>query len=399
MADIPIYEGSSLFEPGLTPFGFYDNDVDFQKDADLVVKYCSRRLGYPIVAIELQDINFYAAFEEAITAYGNELYSYQIRDNQLSYLELPIPESGSFNNNITYPNLKYVIKLSTNYGSEVGVGGDMPLYSGSIELTPGIQTYDLKQWASDNNVEAGELEVRRVFYEAPPAIMRYFDPFAGSGTGYQGMMDSFGFGQMSPAVSFLMMPLSYDVQTLQAIELNDQIRRSNYSFQLTNNEIKIFPIPQKPGRMWFEYIKSSERGSKSNLSLVRNYKTGVYENPKYPKGWISNVANAPYKNPTYSEINSVGRSWIFEYSLAVCKEILGFIRGKYSSIPIPNDQTSLNSNDLTSQGQKEKEDLKIKLRDYFDQTSRQKLLERRSAETEYMNKELNNIPFSMIYVG
>lgn len=400
MANIPIYQGVSDFLPGMTPFGFYDNDIDFQKDADLVVKYCARRLGYPIIDIELQDINFYAAFEEAITAYGNELYAYQIRDNQLNIQGMPIPENGNFNNTIVYPNLKYIIKMSENYGAEAGVGGHIPLYKGSIELTQGKQVYDLKKWAEDNDIEPGELEIRRIFYEAPPAIMRYFDPYAGAGMGFQGMMDSFGFGQMSPAVNFLMMPLSYDVQTLQHIELNDQIRRSHYSFQIINNELTLFPIPKNTGgKIWFEYIKSSERDNSSTLTLVKDPVTGTYTSTQYPKGWISNVANAPYKNPIYSEINSVGRSWIFEYALAVCKEILGFIRGKYSTIPIPNDNVSLNYGDLVSQGQKEKEDLKTKLRDYFDQTSRKSLLERKAAESEMLNKELNNIPYSMIYVG
>lgn len=400
MANIPIYQGTSSFQPGLTPFGFYDNDTEFQRDADLVVKFCARRLGYPIVDIELQDINFYTAFEEAVTAYGNELYSYQIRDNQLTYQGTPMPISGgNFNNSIIYPNLSLIIKMAENYGSEAGVGGHIPLYSGSIEMVNKKQTYDLKEWAENNDIESGELEIKRVFYEAPPAIVKYFDPYAGTGMGYQGMMDSFGFGQMSPATSFLMMPLSHDIQTLQAIELNDQIRRSNFSFQLVNNELKIFPIPNKEGRIWFEYIKSSDRNNASLFTLQKDPVTGVYTNSSYPNGWITNVSNAPYKNPVYSEINSVGRSWIFEYALAVCKEILGFIRGKYGTIPIPNDQLTLNYSDLVSQGQKEKEDLKNKLKEYFDQTSRQSLLERRAAENEVLNKELNNIPYSMIYVG
>lgn len=395
--EIVIYEGTSSFQPGLTPFGFYDDDLDFQKDADLVVKFCARRLGYPIVDIELQDINFYAAFEEAITSYGNELYSYQIRDNQLGYQGMTIESDVNFNDSITYPNLAYVIKLSTNYGAEAGVGGNIPSYKGGVLLIGNKQSYDLKEWAEDNNIKEGDLEISRVFYEAPPALTRFADPMGATSSG---MLDTFGFGTMSPATSFLMMPLSADLQKIQSIELNEQMRRSNYSFRLVNNVLEIFPIPIRDGgSIWFEYIKSSERIALSMDNIKKDPLTDIYTDTRYPNGWISNVSNVPYKNPKYSRINSVGRSWIFDYSLAICKEILGFIRGKYSSIPIPNDQVSLNFNDLVSQGQKEKEELKRSLREYFDQTSRQSLLTRRSAESDMMNKELNNIPYSMIYVG
>jgi len=117
-------------------------------------------------------------------------------------------------------------------------------YKGSIPLTASIQDYDLKQWALEQGI-AGGIEIKRVFYEAPPAVVRYFDPYAGTGYGYQALFDSFGFGSFSPAINFLMMPLNYDLQTLQAIELNDMVRRSNYSFELKNNVLSVFPIPMK----------------------------------------------------------------------------------------------------------------------------------------------------------
>lgn len=400
MASIPIYDGTSTFTPGLTPFGFYDDDEDFQKDADLVTKFCARRLGYPIVSIELQDINFYAAFEEAVTAYGNELYAYQIRDNQLNLTGTTLDSSVSLNNTVIYPNLDKVIKLSQNYGAEAGLGGKIPHYRGYIDSIPHVQRYDLNIWAENEGIDPGDLEITRVFYETPPASVRYFDPFATSGAGFQNMMDSFGFGGMSPTVHFMMMPLSFDIQTIQAIELNDQIRRSNFSFQIVNNMLTIFPIPKRDGKIWFEYIKSSDRGNSTNAGLIYDPNTKEWVSiDTLNKKIITNVSNAPYNNPVYSEINSVGRSWIFEYSLAACKETLGFIRGKYGSIPIPNDTVTLNHSDLISQGQSEKERLINKLREYFDQTSRKSLLERQQAESDLINKELNNIPYAYIYIA
>ncbi len=380
--NVPIWPGSSSFSPGETPFGFYDYDIDFQRDADKVANFCTRRLGYPLVDIELQDISFYAAFEEAITTYGNEVYAYQIRDNQFDLIG--VDTGTSLNNAIITPSFQSVIRLSKQYGAEAGSGGNITYYKGSIPLSASVQDYDLKQWAVEQGI-AGGIEIKRVFYEAPPAVVRYFDPYAGTGYGYQALFDSFGFGSFSPAINFLMMPLNYDLQTLQAIELNDMVRRSNYSFEIQNNVLKVFPIPNNSeARMYFEYIKVNERID------------GAASTPN--TGAANNVSNIPYTNPTYTLINSVGRQWIFEYTLALAKEILGLIRGKYGNIPIPNSEVTLNQQDLLTQASTDKLRLIEKLREYFDQTSRQASLERRAAEAQFRKNELAEVPFT-IYIG
>lgn len=382
MANPAIWPGSSSFTSGETPFGFYDNDSEFQTDADKVANFCARRLGYPLVDVELQDISFYAAFEEAVTTYGNELYAYKIRDNQLTVEGLST--GSNINKAIITPNFEPIIRLSEQYGSEAGSGGNIEYYTGSIEISKGQQDYDLKAWASSSGVD-GEygIEIKRVFYESNPAITRYYDPYSGTGFGYQNLFDSFGFGGMSPAINFLMMPLNYDMQVLQAIELNDMIRRSNFSFELRNNKLKIFPIPTVSGSMYFEYIKRDERIENS-----------IQQTPDR----VTNVSDSPYDNPTYSHINSVGRQWVFEYTLALAKEMLGYVRGKYQNIPIPGSEVQLNQNDLITAGTNEKNSLIERLRGYFDETSRKSLLERRAQESEFTNQELKNVPYT-IYIG
>ena len=382
MANPAIWPGSSSFTPGETPFGFYDADSEFQTDADKVANFCARRLGYPLVDVELQDISFYAAFEEAVTTYGNELYAYKIRDNQLTVEGLST--GSNINKAIITPNFEPIIRLSEQYGSEAGSGGNVEYYTGSLPITASVQDYDLKAWASSSGVD-GEygIEIKRVFYESNPAITRYYDPYSGTGFGYQNLFDSFGFGGMSPAINFLMMPLNYDMQVLQAIELNDMIRRSNFSFELRNNKLKIFPIPTVSGSMYFEYIKRDERIENS-----------VQQTPDR----VTNVSDSPYDNPTYSHINSVGRQWVFEYTLALAKEMLGYVRGKYQNIPIPGSEVQLNQNDLITAGTNEKNSLIERLRGYFDETSRKSLLERRAQESEFTNQELKNVPYT-IYIG
>jgi hypothetical protein len=196
-------------------------------------------------------------------------------------------------------------------------------------------------------------------------------------------LDSFGWGNYSPAINFLLMPLNFDIQKIQAIELNDTIRKSNYSFEIQNNHLKIFPIPRENRVLYFQYLLKSERLANS-----------ITDSPNS----ITNVSNVPYTNPTYSQINSVGRSWIFEYTLSLCKEMLGYIRGKYSTVPIPGSEVTLNQQDLLAASTNEKQALIERLRAYLDETSRQKLMEARSLETDYRQKELNQIP-QVIYIG
>lgn len=382
MAVIPIWPGSSSFASGSTPFGFYDSDLEFQQDADKVANFCARRLGYPIVDVELQDLNFYTAFEEAITTYGNELYAYQVRENFLS-LE-GASNTVDVKNTLLTPTLNRIIDFSQQYGVEAGVGGNVEYYDGLVGLSASVQDYDLNAWAVEQGHDSGDIEIKRVFYESPPAIVRYFDPYAGTGTDLQGLLSTFGFGSYSPGINFLMMPISYDLQKLQAIDFNDQIRKSNYSFEIKNNKLTIFPIPKLTGgALKIQYILKSERASAA-------FQDGANK--------ITDVSNVPYTNPVYSKINSVGRSWMFEYTLSLVKEMLGYVRGKYGSVPIPGDTVTLNQSDLITAATSEKTALIERLRTYFDETSRKNLLEARTQETEFRKQELNEVPFT-IYIS
>jgi len=151
MPNTPIWPGSSSFFPGDTPFGFYDNDIDFQCDADKVSVFCARRLGYPLADVELQDINFYAAFEEAVTTYGNEVFAYKASEN---YLSLEGSTTGSnLNYKLTQPNLGAEIRIAESYGTEAGVGGNVDYRSGSVEFQANQQIYDLNQFASSSGID------------------------------------------------------------------------------------------------------------------------------------------------------------------------------------------------------------------------------------------------------
>ena len=395
--NIPIWTGTSSFAPGQTPFGFYDNQQDFKVDSNKVANFCAQRLGYPLAEVELQSGSFFTAFEEAVTTYGNELYAYKVREN---YLSLEGSTSNTISNEkLIAPNMAGIVRITEQYGEEAGVGGNVTYYKGRLPLKHMQQDYDMNAWAQASaSISADDsIELKRIFYEAPPAITRYFDPYAGTGTGMIDLMDSFGWGSYSPAINFLMMPLNYDMQVIQAIELNDTIRRSNYTFELVNNRLRVFPIPSTGGN----YTNSSTGGTGINCgNLIFEYiKKSERQNP-YTDGFnkVTNVSEVPFENPNYNIINSIGRQWIFEYTLALCKEMLGYIRGKYGTVPIPDGSVTLNQSDLLSAATAEKNALIERLRAYLDETSRDKLLERRSLEGDYLEKELNKVPYT-IYIA
>ena len=380
MANVTIWGGSSTFTPGSTPFGFYDTDTDFQTDADKVAKFVTNRLGYPLMDVELDSGSLYTCFEEAVTTYGNEVFKYKITEN---YMNFEGGLTGSVvNNRVVEPTMNKQVQIAKNYGTEAGVGGNVQKYTGSLALTASQQTYDLNEWSANEGI-TGSIEMRKVFYEAPPAIQRYFDPYAGTGTGIQSLMSAFDFGSMSPAINFMMMPISYDVALLQGIEFNDQIRKSSYSFEIVANQLRIFPVPVADGTLFFEYYKEDD---KSKLSFDDSLNK------------ITNVAEVPYENPTYSFINSVGRQWIFNYSLALAKEMLAYIRGKYGTVPIPGSEATLNQADLLADARTEKEGLMTSLRDMLDSTSRGKQLEGSAKEAEDLQNTLKAVPMT-IYVG
>jgi hypothetical protein len=378
MANIAIYTGSTFFTTGSTPFGFYDADSTFRTDADKVVKWCAQRLGYPIENIELQDIQFYAAFEEAVTIYGNEVYQWKIREN---YISMEGSSTGSaLNNQVITPNLASTIRIASTYGSEAGSGGTTTYYTASIPVTAGNQNYNLNTWASASaSLQPGDsIEVKTVFQQTPPAIVRYFDPYAGTGTGIQSLLETFNFGSYSPGINFMLMPLNFDMLKLQAIELNDQVRKSAYSFDLINNQLRLFPIPVADTTLLFHYIKKSER----NQAFISGSANNL----------ITNISNVPYNNPVYSQLNSVGKMWIFQYTLALVKEMLAYVRGKYGTIPIPGSEVTLNQADLIADARSEKAALLEQLRTTLEDSSRTKQLEKRSMDEGFVNQTLQQVP-------
>ena len=384
MAQEPIWPGSGSAVSGNTPFGTFDDDSTYQTEAPKFADWCAKRLGYPLMNVELQDKQFYACLEEAVTEYSAQVNQFNIRDNLLS-LQGESTASSLTQKRVT-PNLGRSVFLSQAYGTEAGVGGLVDIKSGSIDCVSGSQDYDLNAIWADVSESGNAIELKKVFYEEKPAVQRYFDPYAGTGAGTINLLDQFGFGNYSPAVSFLMMPVYADMLRLQAIELNDQVRKSAYTFQLRNNKLRIFPKPDSGYKLHFNYLVRSDRDN----ALITEHSGS--------SDVISDFSNVPYDNMTYGHINDVGRQWIRKYGLALTKELLGIIRSKYGAIPIPGAETSLDGDTLRTEASTEKEVLVTQLREMLDQTSRRALLEADKDESEFLQEKLKRVPYP-IYIG
>ena len=380
-----IWPGSGSAVSGNTPFGLYDSDTTFQSDAPKFATWAARRMGYPIMEIELQDLQFYTCFEESITEYSAQVNQFNIRENLLS-LRGQATGSSVTHKNVT-PNLAGNIRIAEQYGTEAGVGGTVDFKSGSISVASGSQVYDLNAlWATPS--ESGQaIEIRKVYYEAAPAVHRYFDPYAGTGAGSYNMLDSFGWGGMTPAVQFMMMPIYADILRIQAIEFNDQIRKSAHTFELRNNKIRIFPSPTSTYKLWFEYIVKSERDNPIQTRFGEKADT-----------LVSDYSNVPYDNMEYQYVNDVGKQWIRKYGLALSKELLGMVRSKYGTIPIPNADTTLDGDTLRGEASVEKEALVTELRENLEASSRKIMLESDSEEATRLQEKLQKVPLP-IYIG
>lgn len=377
MATTITWPGSSSFFPGDTPFGLYDADTAFQEDADNIAKWCAHRLGYPTVDIELNDIQFYACFEEATSEYSSQVNRFNIKDNLLSV------QGASTASNLTHRNvqstgLNSMISLAKDYGSEAGSGGNLTWYTGSLQLSSSTQVYDLTD-SSSVTLESGtpgttSIEIKRIFYQSDPAINRYFDPYLAG-------LDAFGWQNYSTGINYLMMPVYDDLLRIQEIEFNDTVRKSAYSFELTNTRLRIFPTAQT-GSLYFQYIKTDERETQT---LGTQHVT-------------SDFSNINYQFMDYCAINSPGKQWIRKYTLALAKELLGEIRSKYGSIPSPAGEVSLDGDTLRSEAAVEKENLIAQIREDLESSSKRNMFERQKEISEFQQETLNRVPLS-IYIG
>jgi len=373
-----------------TPFGFFDSDSNFQVEADAMVTFVKRRLGDDILSVELTKKQIWACFEESFLEYGSLVNQYQAKSQLLSLLGMQTGSLNEATQKFPRDTLNYVIRLAEPYAVEAGLGGTYNTASGSIQLKQGIQDYDLYTdlvdpgtgvpvVSSSLNPEKRKMRVFEIMHYNPSAAYRFFDTT--SAINY--LNNEFSFESFTPETVFYVLPVFEDILRGGQMNISNRVRRSNYSYRVTGTKIRIFPAPTavSPLKLWI--------------------RVGFESNPLSPAfsdksiDGVSNLSNIPYGNFQYSKVNSMARQWVRQYALALCKELLGMIRSKFGSIPIPGAELQLDGSDLKSTAKDEKEKLRTDLKEMLDSMTYNKLIEVKAAEIDNQQKILKSIPVPM----
>ena len=368
--------GSTDLVTGSLPFGVYNDSTQFISGASAQVAYVYKKLGGDVVDIELTPANVYAAYEEAVLEYsyiinmhqGKNVLSTVLGETTGTFDHKGNLQTGPTGSNLKYPrfSIGYSRRVGDGMATAAGFGGTVPQYSASFNVVKNKQDYNIQeiiQSASDSGVDeggdavtyAGKVGTKRViidkvFYKSPRAMWRFYGYYGGIGV----VGNSSTYGQFADDSTFEVIPTWQN--KMQAIMYEDSIttRTSNYSYELIDGKIRLFPTPSYWGfssedKMWVKFHVDLEA-----------FATGSYDSGVQG---VNNVNTLPFDNLPYNNINSMGKQWIRKYCLALCKEMLGQIRGKFTTLPIPGESVTLNHSELLSQAQTEQQNLKDKLKE------------------------------------
>lgn len=380
---------ATTFKP--TPFGVYDEDLKFQADADKVVPFVKRKLGDDILSVELTKKQIWACFEEATMEYGSYVNEYQAR-SQLSNL-MGISTSSNVEGKYPHETLDFILRLAEPYAQEAGIGGSYNTLSGSIELKAGVQDYDIYDelkdasgnllFSSSLNSSPSRMKIMEVFHFSPQAAYRFFDTT--SAINY--LNNEFSFESFTPETVFYVLPVFEDVLRGGQMDISNRVRRSNYSYMTQGTKIRIYPTPSS----------DSDGVHPKKLWLRVGFGADPFD-PAYEDGTITGVnsfANLPFDFLTYTNLNSMGYTWIYSYTLALCKELLGLVRSKFSQVPIPGNSLQLNGTDLISQGRDDQGKLKEELNGLLESLTYDKMVEGEATKAENLQRILKTIPIPM----
>ena len=380
------------FVPGSTPFGIFDNDAQFVGDADRVVDFVKKKLGEPVLTVHMGASQIYAAFEEACLEYSSMVNSYQAKSVLSNYLGSPTGSLTGGESQYVAKNLSFEIYTADPFAGEANLNSMQPWYTGSIQLVSGQQGYDLSSNLRGGpgltgTMDQARIRIRDLYYRSPLQANRFF----GTTSGLNYLNNQFRFESFTPETLFYLLPIWEDVLRGMQFKTSNNVRRSNYSFDIHNNLLRIFPVPSSNLTLWLTYTVdntpiASTSGTQSSAIL-----------PGYG-GAVSNLSNVPFGNIMYSNINSISRHWIRRMTLAFAKEIEGQIRSKFSTIPIPNGDVTLNGPEMIADARGEQDILRTELKDLLEDTTYQSLMRKEQEMASYLNDALKNVPMG-IYIG
>ncbi len=378
------------FTVGATPFGIFDTDVQFQADADRIVEYTRRKLGDPVLLVHLSSSQIYASFEEACLEYSAIINSYHAKSVLAQFLGSPTGSLSGSENTFPARLLEFTKKMAEPYGEEVGLNGTHPWFSGSIQLIPGQQKYDLQVHLSGAvNAVTGTLgtagnriQTRRVYHYSPMQGYRFF----GTTSAANYLNGQFGYESYTPETIFYLLPIWEDMLRGMQFETSNRVRRSHYSYEIHNNVLTLYPPPTDSLNLWIDFTLPPSLTTGSSAAADANL-VGV-----------SNLSNIPFGNIVYSKLNSIGKQWIRRFAFVLAKETEGQIRSKMTSLPIPNGDLTLNGPELIADARADQDSLRQELREMLDELTYDKLAARESEQAQAIEDTLKKVPMH-IYIG
>lgn len=381
------------FSPGDTPFGTFDNDLDFQVDADKIVRFTRLKLGDPVMETHISSSQIYASFEEAALEYSAMVNSYQAKSLLASFLGSSTGSlSGSEQKYITQ-NLEMSKKLAEPYGDSgpFMVNTSLPLYSASIDLQAGVQKYNLNSMFSSSltGSNGNRLVVRQIYHYNPLSAYRFF----GQTSALNYLNNQFNFESFTPETVFYLLPIWEDILRGMQFETSNRVRRSQYSYELHNNELMIYPVPTGNTSLWVSWQFPPDPTKPAQISGLN----GSYANDSSYYG-VSNLANIPFGNINYYQLNSISKQWIRKMAFAMAKEIEGQIRSKMGNIPIPNGDLTLNGPELIQDARVEQDRLRDELKGMLEETTYDKLTTKQAEQAAALEQVFLRVPLG-IYIG
>lgn len=363
-----------------TPFGIYDSDPDFSSEADDIIIYVKRKLGDDVLSVELTKKQIWANFEEATLEYSSIINQYQAKSQLVNFLGYTTGSMQGAEEKYIRENLEFLARSAEPYAMEAGIGGSYSTFSGSIQLEAGRQDYDIYSELVDENDNPlfdntkGKIRIDEIFHFNPQAAYRFFDTT--SAINY--LNNEFSFESFTPETIFYILPVYEDILRAGQLDLSNRVRKSNYSYKVSGRNLRLFPNPTTDYKLFLRIRQSPD-------PLSPAFADGTVNG-------VSNMSNIPFGNIKYERINSIGKQWIKKFTLASSKESLGYIRGKFGAIPVPNSNVTLNSSELFSHGREEQKELKEKLKEMLESMTYDKLMEIQSGRSEQMQKQLKFIP-------
>ena len=375
-----------------TPFGFFDSDSTFQSEADSMVLFVKRKLGDDVLSVELTKKEIWTCFEEACCEYSRLIHEMKITSDLTNVLGMSTG-STDLTNKYAKRTIEYLLRMAEPYATEAYIGGSHNATLGYVELVSGKQDYNIYSDIKDNTSglgiyesmpsgSKGKLKIVEIFHFEPLAA-QHFLLNASNVTNF--LATNFNYESYVNSTVFYVLPVFEDILRRGMLEQAFRVRRSNYSYEVLGGNIRIYPVPAsdlQTGRMYIKVMKPQ-----SPLNPTSYTDDSIYG--------ISGPNNIPFGNIPFSTVNQPGRQWIRQYTLALCKELLGLIRSKFSSIPIPNADLTLNGADLVSQGREDKDKLTTQMKEFLANLTNQKLLEIDALAAENLNKQLRYIPMPL----